>query len=290
MVRHIMRLLRSIPGKIEWLVLLFMLLTARASAQDDARSIIQRSVEANHADWKAAPAYDYFECDRENGTSKTYQVMMIAGSPYTRLVAEKGKPLTPNQEAEEERKLDNVRAQRQAETAQQRERRVAEYEKDRKRDHLLMDELAKAFDFRLIGRQKLGPYEVHELRATPRAGYEPPNMEAQVLTGMQGELWIDEHTFQWVKVEAEVIRPVFIEGFLARVDPGTRFELEKMPVADDIWLPRHFVMKSHAKVLFLFPDNTQEDDTYFDYHPPTQSIPWPLHRSTAFPVAPDRRH
>lgn len=53
-----------------------------------------------------------------------------------------------------------------------------------------------------------------------------------MLRGMEGELWIDEATFQWVKVQARVIRPVSIEGFLARVEPGTRFELEKMPVAD----------------------------------------------------------
>jgi len=30
---------------------------------------------------------------------------------------------------------------------------------------------------------------------------------------MEGKLWIDEKTFQWVKVEATVIRPVSIEGF-----------------------------------------------------------------------------
>jgi len=37
------------------------------------------------------------------------------------------------------------------------------------------------------------------LKATPRPGYEPPNNEAKVLTGMEGKLWIDEKTFQWVK-------------------------------------------------------------------------------------------
>lgn len=270
LVKHLMRTLRATPGTIKWLLVL-LLSSAEASAQYGARTIIERSVAANHADWKAAPAYDYFERDREGGTSKTYQVMMIAGSPYERLVGEDGKPLTSNQKAEQQRKLDDVRAQRQAESSQQRERRVAEYEKDRRRDHLLMDELARAFDFSLVGQQKLGPYDVYVLRATPRPGYKPPNMEAHILTGMQGKLWIDMATFQWVKVEAEVIQPVSIAGFLARVEPGTHFELEKMPVADDIWLPSHFSMKSRAKILFLFSDNTLEDDTYFDYHNPVPS-------------------
>jgi hypothetical protein len=51
---------------------------------------------------------------------------------------------------------------------------------------------------------------------------------------MQGKLWIDKDSFQWVKVEAQVMHPVSIEGFLAKVEPGTHFELEKEPVATDM--------------------------------------------------------
>lgn len=49
-----------------------------------------------------------------------------------------------------------------------------------------MSELVKVFDFRLLGLQKLGPYGVSVLEATPWVGYKAPNMEAQVLTRMQG--------------------------------------------------------------------------------------------------------
>jgi hypothetical protein len=87
----------------------------------------------------------------------------------------------------------------------------------------------------------------------------------QALKGMEGKLWIDTSSYQWVKVEAEVIHPVSIEGFLARVEPGTRFELEKMPVGDGIWLTKHFKMRSQAKVLFLIPRQEQEDATYYGY-------------------------
>jgi hypothetical protein len=90
-------------------------------------------------------------------------------------------------------------------------------------------------------------------------------LEAKVLTGMEGTLWIDEKTFQWVKVEASVIRPVSIAGFLAQVEPGTHFELEKMSVAEGVWLPRHFSMKSQAKVLFFFTRKSQADETYYGY-------------------------
>jgi len=255
-----------IPWKVTWLVLLVVVSHAGASNPEDADTIIRRSVTANNHDWNAAPAFDYFERDQENGQTNTYEEVMILGSPYERLVAVNGQPLTPAQQAEQQRKLDEVVAQRRCESAQQRERRLAKYENDRKGDHSLMDQLVEAFNFRLIGQQTLGPYDVYVLEATPRPGYKPPNIEAQVLTGMQGELWIDKNTFQWVRVRAEVIHAVSIEGFLARVEPGTRFELEKMPVTDDVWLPKHFAMTSHARILFFLQNNRQEDDTYFDYH------------------------
>ncbi len=236
-----------------------------AADQSQVEQIIQRSVEANKLDWDAAPEYNNFERDREDGRDTTYEVLMIEGSPYQRLVAVNGEPLTTEEQAQEEHKLQEAIAQRKGESPQQRAARIARYEKDRKRDNLLMEQLTEAFNFKLEGEEKLGPYEVYHLRATPRPGYRPPNSEAKVLTGMEGQLWIDTKTYQWVKVEAEVIHPVSIQGFLARVNPGTRFELEKMPVSGDIWLPKHFAMKARAKILGIFSHNSQEDDTYWDY-------------------------
>ena len=232
----------------------------------DAQAIIQRSVQANNLDWKQAPEYNYLETDREEGGgTKTHEVTMILGSPYERLVAVNGEPLSADQQQEEQSKMEQVIATRRKESPRQRAQRVARYERDRKRDHLLMQQLTEAFDFTLQGTQKLGPYEVYWLKATPRAGYRPPNLQSKVLTGMEGQLWVDTKTYQWVKVEATVIHPVSIEGFVARVEPGTRFELENTRVADDLWLPKHFAMKASAKILMLFNHREQQDQTFSDY-------------------------
>lgn len=248
-------------------IILFVALAAASFAQHDVDTIIQRSVEANAADWKSAPDYDYFERDVQPGAgTKTYEELMIFGSPYERLVAVDGKPLSPEHHAQEQQKLEVAVVERQKESQQERAQRIARYKEQRERDHLLMDQLTRALDFKLVGEQRLGPYKVYVLEATPRPGYDPPNYEAKVLTGMGGRLWIDEKTFQWVKVEATVIRPVSIEGFLAQVEPGTHFELQKMPVADGVWLPKHFAMKSQAKVLFFFTRKSQADETYYGYH------------------------
>ena len=248
-------------------IVLATLAVSCSAQRDTAASIIEGSVEANARDWQAAPDYDYFERDRQpGGGTKTYEELMISGSPYERLVAVNGTPLSPQQHAQEQQKFQAAIVQRRNESEQERADRIAKYEKDRKRDHLLMEQLTRAFDFMLLGEQKLDAYDVYVLKATPRADYQPPNMETEVLKGMQGKLWIDKKTFQWVKVQAQVIHPVSIEGFLAQVEPGTRFELEKMPVQNDIWLPKHFAMKSRAKILFFFTHKSQTDETYYGYH------------------------
>ncbi len=229
-------------------------------------SIIQNSVRANSKDWDAAPEYSCFERDREsNGGTKTFEDLMIFGSPYQRFVEVNGKPLSHPQQEEERQKLEKTIADRRNESPEERAERIAKYEKDRKRDQLLMEQLTEGFNFKLMGEQKLGGHDVYVLKATPRPGYRPPNMDTQVLKGMEGRLWIDKQTYQWVRVEARVIHPVSIEGFLAQVEPGTQFEVEKMPVEDDIWQPSHYAMRAHAKIFHVIGHRSQDDETYYKY-------------------------
>lgn len=248
-------------------VVAVVLLSMSAAAQTDAHEIIKRSVPVVEADWNAAPDYEYLERDREpGGGSKTFEDLMVMGSPYQRLVATDGNPLSPGEQEKQQRKLQGTIERRRNETAQERAQRIAKYEKSRERDHLFLEQLTKAFNFILVGRRQLGDYQVYVLKAVPRPGYQPPNEEAEVLKGMRGDLWIDAKTYQWVKVRAYVTRPVWIEGFVAKVEPGTRFELDKAKVEDDIWLPEHYMMEARAKILFLFSHRSEDDETYSQYH------------------------
>ena len=231
----------------------------------NVQEIIRKSVAANQLDFKEDPHYNYKELDRTPKGSKLYRVMMIEGTPYNRLIAVNGNPLSPAQDADEGKKLQQTIQQRGSESSEERQKRIAKYEKDRARDNAMMNELTKAFNFTLVGQRRVRGFHVWVLKATPRPGYQPPNMDCQVLPGMQGELWIDQKTYQWVRVTAQVIHPVSIEGFLAEVEPGTRFELEKSPVSNVVWEATHFSMHSSAKVLHVFGRESQEDESYFDY-------------------------
>jgi hypothetical protein len=243
-----------------------LLRTQSGAAQEDVATIIQRSTEANDRDWAADPEFDNSERNRDKNGDKTYAITMLYGSPYQRLIAVNGREISPEEQKAEGEKFKKAVADRQHESRAARSQRIANYQADLKRDHTLTEQMTRAFDFHLMGKQTLDGYDVYMLKATPRRGYKPPNRDSQVLTGMEGTLWIDQETFQWVKVEAHVVHPVRIEGFLAEVEPGTNFEVEKRPVSSDIWLVSHFSMRSNARIMLLFPHRGQEDDSYFGYH------------------------
>ena len=231
----------------------------------DVGALIARSVAANNRDWQLAPQYTYSEKDRSDGGTETYQVSMLYGSPYRKLIAVNGKPLPFEEQAEQNRKYQEAAERRQRESPSQRSERVADYETGRRRDHAMIGQLTQAFDFRLLGLEKLGGRSVYVLQATPRPGYVPPNPDTRVLTGMRGKLWIDPQSGQWVKVEARVTNPVWMKGFFAQVEPGTQFELDYAPVSGDVWLPTHYAMRARAKVLWVLMHREHEEQRFSQY-------------------------
>jgi hypothetical protein len=208
---------------------------------------------------------------------------MILGSSYKLLVKDGDTLLSVAAQAKEERKLRAEVAQREAESPDQRAARIGDYQEKRERAHRILEEMPRAFDYTVAATRRVGSRTVYVLRATPRKGYDPPNAESRVLTAMQGEFWVDTTTFQWVKASARVLRPVSIAGMFATVQPGTAFELEQVPISGDVWLPKHFQIRSRSSIVFFFRHHINEEDTYFDYRkitspPLAGGLPWPVAR------------
>src|SRR5260370_25337635 len=134
--------------------------TAAAATQPppNVQELIRRSVNAIETDWNEAPNYTFVERDVESKhdgapTVKTYQVLMIDGVPYNRLIAINDLPLTPGEQAEEQRKLEIETARREHESNRERNKRSAKYLKERNQDRAMLKAMADAFVFQLLGRE-----------------------------------------------------------------------------------------------------------------------------------------
>jgi len=213
-----------------------------ASAAVDVRTIVDRWTAANHADVAGASLFDYDERVRDDDGTRTYEITFRHDVPYKRLIVKDGRAVTGDPW-----------------------RRIDDYQKSRERIDRILAEMPRAFQYTLQSSRQEHSRRVYVLTATPRSDYVPTSVEGQVLMGMRGEFWIDQRTYQLVRGSARVLRPVSIDGFLARIQPGTEFDVEQAPVGAGVWLPTHIAIHSHSSIVFLFHHHSSEDRTYFHY-------------------------
>src|SRR5581483_9666976 len=90
--RHCVR--QTVAGSLFCLVIGFPLVAETPAEAPDVQAIIAKSVQANKRDFDAAPQYNKKERDRTADGTKLYQVTMIEGTPYQRLIAINGEPLS----------------------------------------------------------------------------------------------------------------------------------------------------------------------------------------------------
>jgi hypothetical protein len=261
---------------VHWLILFVFGGVALAQDRPDVREIVRRSVAVNDADFNALPLYAHRDTDVEikldaagnvhTRSRKTVEHLMIDGSPYEKLIARDGKPLTAAEEQKEEQKLRQEIQRRKTEPESSRAARIAKFQKSRESDRLMMHQILEAFNFTFVRQEMVDGRPTYVLDGTPNPNFQPDNQEGKVLTGMKGRIWIDKAGYHWVKVHAEVTKPVTYGLFIAKVGPGTQFEFELSPVENNIWLPKRFIQDVNAKVLGIKSVRTREEETYTNYH------------------------
>jgi len=112
-----------------------------AAGQPDAREIVRRSVAASDENWKMARNYTFLQRTEERQIDskgqmkseevKTYDVTLLEGSPYFRLLERNDHPLPAAEEKKEQAKLAKSIADRMKETPERRRRRIEDYDKRR---------------------------------------------------------------------------------------------------------------------------------------------------------------
>jgi len=241
----------------------------------DPLEIVRRSVEKDRLNFERANDYSYVQHTEqrqfgrggriEKVESRTYDVIVIDGEPYEKLVAKDGKPLPEREARKEQEKLDRELARRRAENPGERARRISEQEKRRREGREFAQEIPDAFTFRLAGEDVLEGRPVWILEAEPKPGYKGKAKRADLLTKFRGKLWIDQQDYQWVRVEAETIAPVRFGWILAKLDPGARMTFEQRRVHDEVWLPSHAWMRLGARVALVKKLDAEVEVFWRDY-------------------------
>jgi hypothetical protein len=251
------------------------LLPALQGQTPDPLEIIRRSVEKDRLNFERANDYSYVQhseqrlLDKEGRASKvesrTYDVIVIDGEPYEKLVAKDGKPLSESEARKEQEKLDRELARRRSEKPGERSRRLSEQEKRRREGREFAREIPEAFTFRLAGQETLEGRPVWVIEAEPKPGYKGKAKRADLLSRFRGKLWIDQADYQWVRVEAETIAPVRFGWILAKLDPGARMTFEQRRVNEEVWLPSRAQMQLAARLALVRKLRAEVEVVWRDY-------------------------
>lgn len=252
-------------------ILLFAITTA--AAQNDARSIVARAVAADDHSDRLARDYTYkvrdeiSELDSAGKVKSTHstldEVLYIGGKEYFRPIEKDGKPIPAAEAAKEQSKLDRAAAEAGRMPADERDKRLADAERERAKRREDYKDIPDAFNFRLIGDATIDGRATWQIEATPRPGYR--GRGRNIFSSLEGTLWIDKQDFNWVKFEAEVLKPFSIGWFLARVAAGTHISYEMMRVNDELWVPKSVSLEASARLALLKRINARQTVTFSDY-------------------------
>jgi hypothetical protein len=244
-------------------------------AEEDARDIVQRAVEADRRNTKLAENYTFLEREEQRDldsrgrtnrrTILTYDITLTEGSPYRRLVGRNDKPLSSDEERKEQRKLEKSIAERRAETPNQRAKRLEDWRKQRERQREFEHELLDAFDFRLAPEETVNGRRAFVVEGTPRPGYRPKTRAARFLPKLKGRLWIDAQDYGWVKIEAETTGTISFYGIAARLSAGSRLSLEQVKINDEVWLPNRIRVTAQGRLFLLKKIDTEWEIAFRDY-------------------------
>ena len=242
---------------------------------DDAREIVRKSVELDQANWLRMKDYVWMAHSTErhfdgNGKVRSedksaWETVMLDGQPYRRMLERNGRTLSPDEQRKEQEKLDKSAAKLAGETPEQKQRRLADYEKQRRRERGFLREIPDAYDLRIEGETQVDGDDVWVIAGTPKAGYQPKDRDAKTFPKIRGKIWIDKTNYQWVRVEAETTGTIAFGVVLARLNPGARLIFEQSRVGDVLWLPKRLYLRGAGRVALLKKIAMEQEITWSNY-------------------------
>ncbi len=229
--------------------------------------LVRKTVE-KELDASTEPSSLMFRSRKETrGGSQTKLYVQTRDSMAGMLVAVNDKPLTPEQRAAENRRLENL-----LNNPQELRRKRKQEKEDSDRITRIVRALPDAFVYEYDGTEpgntqvgKPGD-ELVRLRFRPNPGYEPPSRIEQVLSGMQGTLLIDAQQYRIARIDGTLFKDVsFGWGILGHLDKGGRFQVEQGDVADGSWDIKRMSLSFTGKILLFKSLNIKSDEVYSDY-------------------------
>jgi hypothetical protein len=244
-------------------------------SQEQIRDLIRRTADNDILNDKKQRDYTYVERQemrKLNGKgqvksteTETSNVLNIYGEQVQKLVAKNDKPLSDKDAQKEDEKIQKLIDKRKNESDSERKKRLAKEEKDRDDQRQFVREVADAYNFTLVGIERLDSRDNYVIDGDPKPGYKPIRKEAGILPKMRFRVWVDKDDTQMKKIDVQIIDTISFGLFLARLHKGSRVIVENTRVNNEVWLQQHVAVKVDARLALLKAFNIEVDVSDRDY-------------------------
>ena len=239
-----------------------MLGRAQQKPDIDPLELVRRAA-ANEIKASNSPVYFMFkDRDEEKGHAITKEVIQTPQGGLLRTIAINDKPLTPEQRAKDDQKLQKFANDPEA----RRKRRQATKEEDQ-RESVMLTSLPNAFLYTYAGEQP-GPSGSRLVRLTfkPNPRFDPPNHETMVYQGMQGDMLIDPRAERFAQIDGTLFKDVdFGWGILGRLYHGGKFVIEQKEVGGGHWEMVRQTLQFNGRILLVKPLTISSTETTYDF-------------------------
>ena len=226
------------------LVIVLSGFAACADTLPSSEKLISAAVAARAAqkDWK----YTYREDDewflvpdkdarRAPSERKTFDVIMLEGEPYRKLVLVNGRPLDAEAQAQVDQDLERERTERR------RQRKAPTVIKLFKFSLPGIEKLEGFFDNKVMGEETVAGRKTWRVESIPKHNRRPANQEEEMTANTRCTTWIDQQDSVEIKQTSIFVRPY------QEVGAGTDVKLEFSKFGE-AWLPETVRLRMHFKV------------------------------------------
>jgi hypothetical protein len=236
-----------------------------ASADDLA--LIQRASERELAELESPRPFRYQETLDWNWGSETRSVIETAGGRADRIVSFNGEPLSPEQQAKQEHRLNKLLSDHDA-----LKNELKDQQSETQRRVRMVKAFPKAFFFDFAGSEK----GLLRFDFRPDPDFSPKDRETQMYRGMEGSVWIEPVQQRIVRIEGVLVKDVsFGWGVVGRLYKGGVYEIAQTRLSPGGWRITHMNIYLKGKMFLFNSFRFQRKETNSRFQPVSSHMTLP---------------
>ncbi len=255
-------------------LLCFGLLTATALGQkptqpasEEQLALIARAAERERAELENPKPYRYQERLDWNWGSETRSVIETAEGRADRIVLFKGEPLSPEQQAKQQHRLEKLLSDHDA-----LKNELKDQKSETQRRIRIVKAFPRAFFFDYAGVEK----GLLRFNFRPDPDFSPKDRETQMYRGMEGSVWIEPAQERLVRIEGILVKDVsFGWGIVGHLNKGGIYKIAQTQLTTGKWRITTLDVNLKGKMFLFNSFRFQRKETNSRFQPISLEMTFP---------------